>query len=91
MTTRFIMVIILKCIQILNPYVVQHELTQCCRSIILQKQTKEKKVRFVVARGRRLLRSYEGCQKIQTPSYKINTRNIKYSMISIINIAVHYI
>ena len=36
-------------------------------------------------------RGYEGCQKIQTPSYKINTGNIKYNTISIINIAVHYI
>ena len=37
--TRLIMVIILKCTEILNHYVVYQELTQCCRSIILQKQT----------------------------------------------------
>ena len=33
------MMIILKCIEISNHYIVYQELTKCCRSIILQKQT----------------------------------------------------
>ena len=45
MTARLIMVIILKCIQILNHYVVCHELTEYCRSIILQNQTNSQKKR----------------------------------------------
>ena len=32
-------VIILKCVEITNCYVVQQELTECCRSIMLQKRT----------------------------------------------------
>ena len=32
------MVIIFKCTEILKHYVVYHELTYCCKSIILQKQ-----------------------------------------------------
>ena len=55
METRLILVIILKCVEISNHYIVYQKLTQCCRSIILQKQTNnliEKEVRFVVTRGR---------------------------------------
>ena len=52
------MVIILKCIEISNHYVVYQELTECYRLIILQKQTDQKlieeEIRFVVTRGGRV-------------------------------------
>ena len=53
MTTRFIAVIVLKCTEISNHYVVDQELTQRCSSIILQKQTNKligKEITFVVSR-----------------------------------------
>ena len=39
MVTKLIVMIILKCIEISNHYVVKQELTQCYKPIILQKQT----------------------------------------------------
>ena len=45
MVTRLIMVIILKCIEIFNHYVVYQELTMCCRSSMPQKQTNSQKKR----------------------------------------------
>ena len=33
----------------------------------------------------------EGGRKLQTPSYKINTRDVMYNMINIINTAICYI
>ena len=43
------MVIILKCTEILKHYVVYHELTCCCKSIILQNNKLiEQEIRFVV-------------------------------------------
>ena len=50
MVTRLIVVIVLKCIEISNHCVVQQELTQCCMSDMLQKQTNklvEKEIRVV--------------------------------------------
>ena len=55
MVTRLIVVIIFKCLEILNHYVVYQELIQCCRSIKLQKPTKkltEKEVGSVVPGGK---------------------------------------
>ena len=43
MVTRLIVVIILKYIEILNHYVIYPELTECCVSIIFQKQTHRKR------------------------------------------------
>ena len=43
MVNRHIIVIILKCIEILNSYVVYQELIKFCRSTILQKQIKLQK------------------------------------------------
>lgn len=40
---RLIVVIILKCMEILNHDIVEQELTWCCRSVILQKQTYKKR------------------------------------------------
>ena len=53
------------------------ELTQCCRSIILQKQTNkliEEEIRFVVTRGGGWVEGElnEGGQKVQTFNHKIN-------------------
>lgn len=45
MVTRLTVVIILKCIETANHYVVYQELTQCCRSIILQRQSSSYKKR----------------------------------------------
>ena len=42
MVTRLILVIVLKCIEILNHYIVYQELTQCCRLIIFQKSNQPK-------------------------------------------------
>ena len=55
--TRFILAIILKCIEILNRHVVHQELTQGCSSVIFQKQTskqthrKREEIKFVVTRA----------------------------------------
>ena len=49
MVTGLIRVIILKCIEISYHYVVYHGLTECCRSVILQKQMNkfiEKEIRL---------------------------------------------
>ena len=49
-----ILVIILQYIEILNHYIVNQELTQCCRPIILQRQANkliEIEMRFVATRG----------------------------------------
>ena len=45
MVTRFIVVIILYCLEILNYYAVYQKQTHSCRSTMLQKQTKSKKKR----------------------------------------------
>lgn len=79
MLTRLIMVIILKGLEISDHYVVYQELTQRCRSIILQKQAnnlREEEIRFVVTRGRGWgeRRLDEGGQKVQTSSCKINPK-----------------
>ena len=54
MLTRFTIVTIFQCIEILNHYVVHQELMQYCRSTVLQKQTNksiEKEIRLVATRG----------------------------------------
>ena len=68
--TSLIMVIILKCVELWNHYVVLQELTVCW-SIILQKQT-HRKIRFVVTRGglARHGELDEGSEKLQTSMYK---------------------
>ena len=77
MTTRFIAVIVLKCTEISNHYVVDQELTQRCSSIILQKQTNKligKEITFVVIRGKGWGQREldEGGQKVYISSFKVN-------------------
>ena len=79
MITRHIVVIILKYIEIYNHYFVYQELIWCCRSMILQKETKQRKswkkeTRFVGTTGRVWGEGEldEGSQKVQTSSNKIN-------------------
>ena len=77
MATRLITVITLKCVKISNHYVVQQELTQHGRSIILQNKPTnrltEDKVSSVVNRGSG--ESDERCQKVQTSGSTINRHN----------------
>ena len=77
-----------KCIETSNHSVVYKELTQCCRLIIFQKQTNSQKIDQIYDKicGERVLD--EGSQNVQTPSYKLSTRDIIYSMVKIINTAV---
>ena len=88
---------VLKCTEILNHYVVYQELTQCCRPIVLQKQTNEvieKEIRFVVtiSWGWGKGELDEGSQKVPISIYKINsTRGVMYNMTNISNTAVCYI
>ena len=53
----------------------------------------ENEIRFEVTRGRGWGKGEldEGGQKVQTCSYEINTRDVMYNMINIINTAVCYI
>ena len=70
-----IMVIILKYTEISNHCVTYQELTQCYRSIILQKKKLiEKEVRFVATRGRQWGEGGldKSSQKLQTTNYKIS-------------------
>ena len=73
MVTRLILVIILTWSSYWND--VYQELTYCCRSIKLQKQTKsdliEKEIRFMVTSGGEG-KLEEGGQKTEISSYKIN-------------------
>ena len=52
--TRLTTVTVLNCIEILNHYAVQEEVTLNCRSVIFKQTNKliEKEIRFVVTRGR---------------------------------------
>ena len=67
-------------------------LAECFRSTILQKKKKPHKKRCQICsyqmRGVEVRELDEGGQKVQIFSYKINTRDIKYNMINIINSAV---
>lgn len=66
------------------------ELTQCCWSFILQdKQTHREISQICGYQGEGELS--EDSQKVQTLSYRINSRNVMYSMINIINTAICYI
>lgn len=47
MVTRLIMLIIVKCIEILNHYAVYQDLISCCKSITFQDKFIEKDIRFV--------------------------------------------
>ena len=75
---RLILGMILKSIEILYHYVVYQELTYCCRSIMLQKQTHRKRdyVCDYQSRGVEGGGLGEGGQKVKmyqvTFSYKIN-------------------
>ena len=93
MVTTLIVEIILKPIEILSNYVIHWELRKSYKSIILQKLTHRKKeIRFVVTRGEEYGEGKwdEGSQKVQTSSYKVNSRDVMYN-INIINIAVCYV
>ena len=76
---RLILGMILKSVEILYHYVVYQELTHCCRSIMLQKQTHRKRDQICGyqrrGQGRRKFREIkldEGHQNLQTFSHEIN-------------------
>ena len=76
----------LKCMEIVKHYVVCQKLTQCCRPIILQKQTNSQKKKLGLwlpeAGGRGREELHEVSHKVETSSYKTNKQqgcNVQHS------------
>ena len=93
MVTWLIMVIILKCIEISNHYVVHQELKQCCRSIILQKRTnkslKKRSDLWLPEAGARGRRNWiKVVKRYQLPVIRL-ARDAMYNMINIIDTAAY--
>lgn len=84
------MLIILRCIEILNHYDVKQELTQCCRYYISKPNSFKKKTSDLWLPEAECLWGEldEASQKIQTSRYKISTRDVMYNLINIMNTAV---
>ena len=81
-----LMLIIVKCIEILNHYAVYQDLISCCKSITLQRQIRRKRYLICDYLGRGRGRLDEGSKKVRTSSYKINKYlDVRYNMINIIN------